>query len=97
MMPFLWNLMATGGSIAGDQTVGSTVQLRNQLWFSYPGYAEILLGEPHDDTLKSNDPVRNPYTTVLERIREALNLPREYASRRSMIESSCSSPRVRSQ
>jgi len=65
LMPFLWQLMATAGSIAGDQTIGSTVQLRNRLWFSYPGYAEILLGEPHDDTLKSNDPIRNPYTTVL--------------------------------
>ena len=70
LMPFLWQLMATAGSIAGDQTIGSTVQLRNRLWFSYPGYAEILLGEPHDDTLKSNDPIRNPYTTVLERIRD---------------------------
>ena len=77
LMPFLWQLMATAGSIAGDQTKGSTVQLRNRLWFSYPGYAEILLGEPHDDTLKSNDPIRNPYTTVLERIRAGLNLPRE--------------------
>ncbi|MEO7274757.1 MAG: hypothetical protein ABI211_22445 [Vicinamibacterales bacterium] len=77
LMPFLWQLMANAGSIAGDHTVGSTVQLRNRLWFSYPGYAEILLGEPHDDTLKSNDPIRNPYPTVLERIREALTLPRE--------------------
>ena len=77
LMPFLWRLMSSTGSIAGDQTMGSTVQLRNRLWFSYPGYAEILLGEPHDDTLKSNDPIRNPYTTVLERIREALNLPRD--------------------
>ena len=77
LMPFLWQLMATEGSIAGDQSVGSTVQLRNRLWFSYPGYAEILLGEPHDDEITSNDPVRNPYPTVLERVREALGLPRE--------------------
>ena len=76
-MPFLWQLMATEGSIAGDRSAGSSVQLRNRLWFSYPGYAEILLGEPHDDEIKSNDPVRNPYTTVLERLREALGLPRE--------------------
>ena len=76
-MPFLWQLVATDGSIAGDRSVGSTVQLRNRLWFSYPGYAEILLGEPHDEEIKSNDPLRNPYTTVLERLRERLSLPRE--------------------
>jgi hypothetical protein len=77
MMPFLWQLLSTEGSIAGDQSVGSTVQLRNRLWFSYPGYAEILLGEPHDEEIKSNDPLRNPYATVLERLRERLDLPRE--------------------
>jgi hypothetical protein len=77
LMPFLWTLVASEGSIAGDRSVGSSVQLRNRLWFSYPGYAEILLGEPHDDEIKSNDPLRNPYTTVLERLREALRLPPE--------------------
>jgi hypothetical protein len=76
-MPFLWQLVASEGSIAGDRSAGSSVQLRNHLWFSYPGYAEILLGEPHDEAITSNDPLRNPYTTVLERLREALRLPRE--------------------
>jgi hypothetical protein len=77
LMPFLWQLVSNDGSIAGDRSVGSAVQLRNRLWFSYPGYAEILLGEPHDDEIKSNDPLRNPYTTVLERLRERLSLPPE--------------------
>jgi Type I phosphodiesterase / nucleotide pyrophosphatase len=77
LMPFLWQLLETEGSIAGDRTAGSSVQLRNRLWFSYPGYAEILLGEPHDAEITSNDPIRNPFTTVLERVREALRLPRE--------------------
>lgn len=77
LMPFLWQLVTTEGSIAGDRSVESVVQLRNRLWFSYPGYAEILLGEPHDEEIKSNDPLRNPYTTVLERLRERLSLPRE--------------------
>jgi hypothetical protein len=36
--------------------------------------AEILLGEAHDAELKSNDPIRNPFPTVLETIRERLNL-----------------------
>jgi len=77
LMPFLWQLVTTDGSIAGDRSVESVVQLRNRLWFSYPGYAEILLGEPHDEEIKSNDPLRNPYTTVLERLRERLSLPSE--------------------
>jgi hypothetical protein len=75
LMPFFWNLVSTDGSIAGDHHAGSSVRLGNGHWFSYPGYAEILLGEPHDDAIKSNDAIRNPYTTVLETIRERLNLP----------------------
>ncbi len=75
LMPFFWNLVSTDGSIAGNHTVGSHVRLKNGYWVSYPGYAEILLGEPHDDTIKSNDAIRNPYTTVLETLRARLNLP----------------------
>jgi hypothetical protein len=75
LMPFVWNLVSTDGSIAGDHRAGSSVRLANGHWFSYPGYAEILLGEPHDDAIKSNDAIRNPYTTVLETVRERLNLP----------------------
>ena len=77
LMPFFWSLVTEHGSIAGDPQAGSAVHLRNRHWFSYPGYAEILLGEPHDDVIKSNDPVRNPYPTVLEAIREGKGLPAE--------------------
>jgi hypothetical protein len=75
LMPFFWNLVSQDGSIAGDHRTGSSVRLGNGHWFSYPGYAEILLGEPHDDAIKSNEAIRNPYTTVLETLRERLNLP----------------------
>lgn len=74
LMPFFWMLMDTAGSIAGNTKLGSTVQLRNRHWFSYPGYAEILTGEPHDDDIKSNEPVRTPFATVLEVLRERLEL-----------------------
>jgi hypothetical protein len=78
LMPFFWGtLMAEHGSIAGNRAIGSTVKLTNRHWFSYPGYAEILLGIAHDDTIASNDPTRNPYVTVLEGIRDKLALPRE--------------------
>ena len=45
LMPFLWQLMSNGRIDRRRPAVGSSVQLRNRLWFSYPGYAEILLGE----------------------------------------------------
>jgi hypothetical protein len=78
LMPFVWGALVTAhGSIAGDATAGSAVRVRNRHWFSYPGYSEILLGEPHDDEVKSNDAIRNPHSSVLEGIRQRLNLPRE--------------------
>jgi hypothetical protein len=81
LMPFFWSLVSEHGSIAGDRASGSIVQLRNRHGFSYPGYAEILLGEPHDDEIRSNAPLRNPYPTVLERVRERLRLtPAEVAT-----------------
>lgn len=77
LMPFLWTLVATQGSIAGNRRLGSVVRLRNAHWFSYPGYSEMLVGEPHDAEIKSNDPRRNPFATVLETIRERLDLAPE--------------------
>lgn len=75
LMPFFWGtLMKQHGSIAGNRRLKSVVTLANTHRFSYPGYAEILLGEAHDAVIKSNDAVRNPYTTVLEAIRSHLAL-----------------------
>jgi hypothetical protein len=76
LMPFFWSLVTDHGSIAGDSASGSVVRLTNRHWFSYPGYAEMLLGEPHDAEIKSNDRIRNPYPTVLEHVREQLHLSR---------------------
>jgi hypothetical protein len=75
LMPFFWSLVTEHGSIAGDRRSGSSVSLVNRHWFSYPGYAEILLGQAHDADISSNDPIRNPHPTVLEAIRQRLNLP----------------------
>ena len=78
LMPFFWGtLMREHGSIAGNQALGSRVRLTNRHWFSYPGYSEMLLGRPHDDVIKSNDPVQNPFPTVLEFLRARLRLPPE--------------------
>jgi Type I phosphodiesterase / nucleotide pyrophosphatase len=76
LMPFFWGtLMISHGSIAGNRALGSVASLTNTHWFSYPGYAELVLGEAHDDTIKSNDPMRNPYPTVLEALKTKLALP----------------------
>ena len=76
LLPFFWGtLMREHGSVAGNTRIGSHVRLTNRHRFSYPGYAEILLGEAHDEAIKSNDPLRNPYVTVLEEIRSRLQLP----------------------
>src|SRR5687767_6942322 len=77
LLPFLWTLVGEHGSIAGDPASNSVVRVRNRHWFSYPGYSELLVGEPHDDQITSNDPIRNPNVTVLETLRERLRLPRE--------------------
>jgi hypothetical protein len=76
LMPFFWTeLMAKHGSIAGNSALGSAVTLTNTHRFSYPGYSEIVTGEAHDDVIKSNDRIQNPYPTVLEGLKERLTLP----------------------
>lgn len=67
LMPFFWGtLMSNHGSIAGNRDLKSSVQTTNKLWFSYPGYSEILTGQAHDDVIKSNGHPQNPYPSVLD-------------------------------
>lgn len=67
LMPFFWRtLMARHGSIAGNRELKSEVKTTNQLFFSYPGYSEILTGQAHDDVIKSNNHPQNPYPSVLD-------------------------------
>ena len=78
LMPFFWGtLMREHGSIAGDPAHDSRVHLANGHAFSYPGYSEMLVGRAHDDTIKSNDPIRNPYPTVLEFLKAQAGLSRD--------------------
>jgi hypothetical protein len=75
LMPFFWNtLMKEHGSIAGNRALGSAVMTTNKMWFSYPGYSEILTGQAHDDVINSNDRKRNPYPSVLEFLKRKLKL-----------------------
>jgi hypothetical protein len=76
LMPFLWRTLTVNhGFIAGDRTAGSQVSVTNRHWFSYPGYSEILTGQAHDDVIKSNDAIRNPFPSVLQFVGRRLQLP----------------------
>jgi hypothetical protein len=66
LLPFIWGEVARMGQLHGNRTLGSKVDLTNTMWFSYPGYNEILSGRADDDRINSNDKIPNPNTTVLE-------------------------------
>jgi Type I phosphodiesterase / nucleotide pyrophosphatase len=65
LLPFLWTVVAREGQILGDPSRGSRVRVTNGLWFSYPGYNEMLAGFA-DPRIDSNDKRVNPNLTVLE-------------------------------
>lgn len=75
LLPFFWGtLMKEHGSIAGNRSLNSAMMTTNKMWFSYPGYSEILTGQAHDDVINSNDSKRNPFPSVLEFLRRKLRL-----------------------
>ena len=66
LMPFIWSTIASEGQLYGNREFGNYVNCSNQMWFSYPGYSEILTGAADDERIKSNDKIDNPNVTVLE-------------------------------
>jgi hypothetical protein len=65
LLPFFWSTIATQGAVFGDPSRESRAHLTNGLWFSYPGYSEMLTGAA-DPRVDSNNKVPNPNVTVLE-------------------------------
>ncbi len=65
LMPFLWSEVAKQGQIFGDPSAGSDARVTNGLYFSYPGYNEMLAGSP-DPRITSNGRNYNTNVTVLE-------------------------------
>jgi hypothetical protein len=65
LMPFLWSVVAERGQVFGDPSRNSLSHVTNGLWFSYPGYAEMLSGIA-DARIDSNKQIQNPNVTVLE-------------------------------
>ncbi len=66
LFPFLWKEVVQMGQIHGNRNLGSKVDLINKMWFSYPGYNEILSGIADDKRIDSNDKINNPNKTILE-------------------------------
>ena len=66
LMPFLWQEATKMGQFHGNRGLGNKVDLTNTMWFSYPGYNEILTGRADDSRIDSNDKINNPNTTILE-------------------------------
>lgn len=66
LLPFFWNTIAVKGQLYGNRALGCKVNNSNQMWFSYPGYNEILTGKADDARINSNDKNYNPNTNVLE-------------------------------
>jgi len=77
LLPFFWNTIAKDGQLYGNRKYGNKVDCSNQMWFSYPGYSEILCGFADDENITSNDKIDNPNTTFLE----YLNGQREYKNK----------------
>lgn len=65
LMPFMWNVIAKQGQIFGEPSTGRMSRVTNGLWFSYPGYNELLAGFA-DPRIDSNSKIPNPNVTVLE-------------------------------
>lgn len=66
LMPFFWTTIAKQGQLYGNRKYDNKVNVSNQMWFSYPGYNEILCGFADDKRINSNDKEDNPNVTLLE-------------------------------
>jgi hypothetical protein len=73
LLPFFWGTLAKQGVVLGNQKLNSVVKVQNRHHFSYPGYAEILTGQPQPE-VNSNDPIRIKVPTALDFARQKLNL-----------------------
>lgn len=65
LLPFIWQTIAKQGQIFGDREKESPVNITNRLYFSYPGYNELLAGFA-DPKIDSNNKKNNENKTVLE-------------------------------
>lgn len=65
LLPFLWGTMVPQGQLFGDPEKDCVASVTNGMFFSYPGYNEILSGRA-DSRIDSNLKRNNPNVTILE-------------------------------
>ncbi|MDO6713110.1 MULTISPECIES: alkaline phosphatase family protein [Aliiglaciecola] len=65
LMPFLWSKIANNGLLLGNRDINSAMTVNNSMWFSYPGYNELLTGKA-DPTIRDNAANNNKNVTFLE-------------------------------
>lgn len=70
LFPFVWSTLVQQGQVYGNRSLGAKMDTQNKLWFSYPGYNELLSGSADDAQIRSNDKVNNPNKTFLEHLNE---------------------------
>ncbi|MBQ2565700.1 MAG: hypothetical protein II552_00905 [Bacteroidales bacterium] len=66
LMPFTWDFIAKNGILIGDKENGSSFSVTNDMWFSYPGWSEMIVGYADDEHIRSNEGIPNPNISVLE-------------------------------
>ncbi|TDK47258.1 sulfatase-like hydrolase/transferase [Algoriphagus formosus] len=66
LFPFFWSTIAAEGQLYGNRLFGNKVDNSNKMWFSYPGYNEVLSGFADDERINSNSKINNPNVTFLE-------------------------------
>lgn len=73
LMPRLWNELVPQGMAFGNTAYGNRVTVQNRVFWSTPGYVEMLTGGPRPE-VADNEPRRYSNPTALEHARSALGL-----------------------
>jgi len=66
LVPFIWATVKNKGTLIGNRWDGCKMNVANKMYFSYPGYNELLCGFPDDANVHSNDTIYNPNVNILE-------------------------------
>jgi hypothetical protein len=69
-MPFIWKNIGGAGQLYGNRLYDNKMNLTNKMWFSYPGFSEIICGFADDERINSNKLIPNPNKNVLEFLNE---------------------------
>lgn len=78
LLPFFWTeLMKNHGSIAGNRGLNSIVKTTNKLFFSYPGYSELVTGKARDEVINTNSFGQNRWPSFLNFLQKKMKLGRE--------------------